>query len=118
MIHPAASGTRGLYYKNVTIIKDYHNGSFTLATFVSEPVGDSNMRQSLDCTYLGRLGQYDRDMIVSISCHAAQAAQGKHCCAAQSGQGKYCFVSLWLALSRILHQWKQSLNDAQFVVSL
>ncbi len=86
-----------------------------MATFVSEPVGDSNMRQSLDCTYLG---QYDRDMIVSNSCHTAQGGQGKYRRAAQGGQGKYCFVSLWLALSRILSQWKHSLNDTQFGVSV
>ncbi len=42
MNHPAVNGARGLYYKNVTIIKDYHNGSFTLATFVSETVSDSD----------------------------------------------------------------------------
>jgi hypothetical protein len=33
------------------------------------------------------------------------------CHAAQGGQGKYCFVSLSLALSCILHQWKHSFNE-------
>jgi hypothetical protein len=36
------------------------------------------------------------------------------CRAAQGGQGKYCFVSLALALSRILRQWKHGLRILQF----
>jgi hypothetical protein len=37
---------------------------FTLATSVSETVGDT--RQSRDCTCLGHLGQCDTDRIISI----------------------------------------------------
>jgi hypothetical protein len=42
------------------------NGSFTLATFVSETIGDIDTRQSRDCTCFGRLGRPDTDRIVSI----------------------------------------------------
>ncbi len=42
------------------------NGSFTLATFVSQTVSDSDTWQSRDCTCLCHLGWCDTDRIVSI----------------------------------------------------
>ncbi len=45
------------------------NGSFTLAIFVSETVGDCGTRLSLDCcnsSCLGHLGRCDTDRIISI----------------------------------------------------
>jgi hypothetical protein len=44
-------------------------GLFTLVSFVSETIGDSDtqlLRQSHDCTCLGHLGQHDTDRIISI----------------------------------------------------
>ncbi len=46
------------------------NGSFTLVTFGSETISDSDMQQSRDCcdsTCLGHLGQIDTDRIISIA---------------------------------------------------
>jgi hypothetical protein len=57
----------------------------------------TNLKQSILETF--NIYGPNTDRIVSISCHATQG-----------GQAKYCFVSISLALSRILRQCKYSLR--------
>jgi hypothetical protein len=43
------------------------NGTFTLATFVSETVSDSDIRLPCDYTWLGPLGQCDTDISIYVA---------------------------------------------------
>jgi len=51
------------------------NGSFTLATFVSVTVSNSDMQQSSDWTCLGHLGQHDINRNDPISVASPKVAK-------------------------------------------
>ncbi len=54
------------WYRKVIWKAIAFNGSFTLATFVSDTIGDSDTQQSRDFNCLGHLGRRDTDRIISI----------------------------------------------------